>query len=91
MGKLWRGTRKLLRKRKIPAEVETLGCFLIRLHRPNVPRVLIQLVYYCLLATPVKPEDLVDSLEVFAGKKMFTKAFWCVFGGCWELGLGGRL
>ena len=75
MGKLWRGARcAAKRKRTVKPKFETLGELLGRLHRAAVPRVLIKLVYYCMLASPPSADELVDSLEVFAGKKMYTKA-----------------
>ena len=74
MGKLWRGAQCSARgKRTVKPKFEPLGDFLGRLHRAAVPRVLIQMVYYCMLAYPPSADELVDSLEVFAGKKMYSK------------------
>ena len=75
MGKLWRGARRSAKcKRVVPPKYEALGEILGRLHRGAVPRILIQTVYYSLLASAPSSAELVDSLEVFAGKKMYTKA-----------------
>jgi hypothetical protein len=68
------GPGKHRRTRNVPAEMETLGDFLVKMHKAMCPRILLKLVYYVALAWPVAVEDLVDSLEVFAGSKQYTAA-----------------
>jgi hypothetical protein len=65
---------KRRRTLKVPAEMESLGDFLVKMHKAMCPRILLKLVYYVALAWPVAEEDLVDSLEVFAGAKQYTEA-----------------
>jgi hypothetical protein len=50
-----------------------LGEFLQRLHYLGSPRILVHLVYYLVLAAPAEESELVDSLEVFAGCKAYSK------------------
>ncbi len=60
-------------KRSIPAREVDLGSFLVDLHRQGCPAILIKIVYYVLIASPVRMEELVDSLEVFSGLANYSK------------------
>ena len=51
-----------------------LGKFLTDLHASGAPDILVKLVYYLNTAAPLSDDDLVDSLEVFAGCKSYSKA-----------------
>ena len=57
----------------LPSMEESLSEFLTRLYFRGCPRVLVILVYYCMVAFPISSDDLVDSLEVFAGMKEYSK------------------
>ena len=61
-------------KRFRPAEDVSLGEFLQMMHETGCPSVLVKLVYYLSLANPIGPDDLVDTLEIFAGQKVFSQA-----------------
>ena len=78
MAKYWRGARAPRgahrRTKVVPAASDSLGGFLATMHMVGCPRILVKLVYYLLLAYPVTSDDLVDSLEVFAGKKRYSQA-----------------
>jgi hypothetical protein len=60
--------------RIIPARTSGIDDFILHMHRLGAPTVLLQLVYYVSIAWPATTEDLVDSLEVFAGAKQYTEA-----------------
>jgi hypothetical protein len=60
-------------RRHVPAETVSLDSFLEHMHYVGCPTVLIKLVYFVMVAYPITCEDLVDSVEVFAGCKSYSQ------------------
>ena len=60
-------------RRTHPAQSSPLADLIVLLHQVKAPRILMQLVYYSCIIKPPHAAELVDSLEVFAGGKMYSQ------------------
>ena len=68
-----RSRSPLREKHVIPARTLQTGDFLVALHHAGAPHSFVKLMYYVMVSFQPRPEDLVDSLEVFAGTGNYTK------------------
>ena len=73
LGQVRDSRKKAKRTKRVDAESSSVEELLRTMHLQGCPRVLLQLVYYVLVASPIQPHELVDTLEVFAGQKQLTE------------------